>query len=210
MTTKKARKEPVFTILEKAVVTHKPIAYPSATDLKTMAKKMELTLGNKPNFERFGFNINAHNPASEDNASLIVPVNKYVSVKDWGMPPYYYNFNQWFFDGAWSDNVPGKVTVKFDKDFRIQSGVIFLRVGGYQPIGAGGGYTVNSGNNIRFIKSSHNNSGGYDDSFVSQTISINIKTPAGMQLMSVAPIEITSNMRSWKFFDAHYDPRIVI
>lgn len=210
-TNKITKKEPAFTILEKSQVLHKPIAYPTTRIMQSWAKSMGLTIGTKPNVLLFGFTLNANSPDSPGNGKLLVPLSKYVTVKDWGQPPYYYSFSQWFYDGAWSDNVPGKVTIKFDKALRIQNGIIFLRVGGHQSLFGGGcGYTVKRGNSIQFIKSTHDNSNGYDDRFVSQVIPIRIKIPVGVMPIALTDIEITSNMGSWKFFDAHYDPRIVI
>lgn len=205
------KKEHLFTVLEKSAVNQKPAAYPTPAELKVLASKLELPLAAGNNNNRFGFTLNAHDPVAAGKAFLAVPLNKYVTVKDWGKPPYYYSFSQWFFDGAWIDNVPGKVTITFNRNFVIQNGIIFLRVGGSQPLtGSGTGYTIKSGNTIRLIHSAHDNSAGFDTGFVSQVIPISIKTPDDMLRKSLSPIEITSNMGSWKFFDAHYDPRIVI
>lgn len=205
------KKAHLFTVLEKSAVNQKPAPYPSQAALKLLAGKMDLPLAAGSNNNRFGFTLNAHDPVAAGIAFLTVPLNKYVTVKDWGKTPYYYSFSQWFFDGAWIDNIPGRVTISFNRNFIIQNGVIFLRVGGSQPLtGSGAGYTIKCGNTVRFIHSVHNNSAGFDTRFVSQVIPISIKTPDDMLRKSMPSIEVTSDMGSWKFFDAHYDPRIVI
>ncbi|MEO6695148.1 MAG: hypothetical protein ABIY50_08935 [Ignavibacteria bacterium] len=205
-TTKKNNTNSIF-ILDKEQLTHKLPPTPSPKEIKALgnAYGFDISAMNRP-----GFVLDAHDPITPKKAQLMVKLNNYVYVNDYAKP-YYYKFSQWFYDGAWSDNIPGKVTIKFDENFDIQNGIIFLKVGSHQNAAwSGGGFTIKIGNRNLFVRSNHDNSNGYDDRFVSQTIPVVIYTPPGSRRVSpLSNIEITCNHGMWKFFSASYNPYLI-
>lgn len=189
-----------ITVLSNNDLMEKPSAYPAFPVLGKMAKSMGIDMVSKK-FET-GIVLNAHHPEEIGKMKLIVPIGKYTTVKNYDPPPYYYKFDQWalFFDMV--DGELGKVTIRFDRGYLIQDGIIFLRVGGILNSMMGHGYNIFDGKSNINVSSKH----GLNDEgiFISQTIPVHIQKSS--RTKSLLDITITSSLISWKFFDAKYSP----
>lgn len=199
LSSKKIERDSIF-ILDKEQLTHKSPLKPSPKEIKDLANSYGFDF---TRLKGAGFLLDAHDPIAPTKAQLIVKPNDYLYVLNNYARPYYYKFEQMF-----DDSGTGLVTIKFDENFDIQNGIIFLKVGSihswYRP---DFGYTIKIGKRNLFVRSNHDDSNGTERRFVSQTIPIVISTPPGThRFRPLSNIEITSDMSMWKFFSASYDP----
>jgi hypothetical protein len=205
-------------LLNKQDITEKPDLKVSVSELKTLGRhyNFEIDFKKSNSLNPLGFNLNAANPTEKNRAGLMVPVNKDVTVNSF-FQPYFYQFIQASMADVWwgTSHNKGKVIIHFDPIFRIDNGVIFLRVGGNHGyfIISGTGFFVKVGNGPKrfypITKTQPHEDGNYD--FVSQTIPLVFYTPPNTQRIGSLPdIEITSDLPVWKFFSADYNPMTIL
>lgn len=204
-------------VLNKQDLIEKPAGLTPLGELKTMGGFSNLRFEQeKPSvIKGLGFVLDAATPVEKNKAELIIPPNKDMNVNA-AYPPYYYQFIQRTMLSASYGKTyqQGKVTLRFNDNYNIDNGVIFLRVGGnhgFFLIG-GTGYFIKVGNApARFVPitpTQPNEDGNYN--WVSQTIPVVIYTPSNTRRKGKLPdIEITSDLPVWKFFSANYSPFLI-
>lgn len=188
-----------------------PAKIPSASQLNTMAKSysMEIIKSSRKSLpNKLGFNLNANHPVESMFASLVVPYTP-ILVTNSNFSPYYYHFNEWarmFMDNPPEPRYPGKIIVRFNNNFKITNGIVFLSLGGYtNAVNLPSGFKITIGKKQTFyqLKNLKNN-------LAAQIIPICYYSKYSRPLKMEDILIESFNLESWKFFSASYNPLYIV
>ncbi len=178
-----------------------PAAYPTVKTLKTWLSFAGLAL--KTTLQRgYGFLVNAKEPVIKDKVTLTYNKKSFGFYND-QYTPYYINFSQWFYDGAWRDNEPGWVKISFNKNYMPEDALVIIRLSGYGHMFGGGYFEVEFEGKKIIVP----HTAGYNN-FQAVTIPLTInKTHLNSKrIKPLGDITIKApQLGSWRFYDARYD-----
>jgi hypothetical protein len=205
MTKKSSYAEDSIINLSAEIKTEQHLKYPEPSEINGLVKTIGLAV-KKFNIAGDGFLLNAKETEVKDKVKLTYNQNAFHYRNSY-RKPYYIDFQQWFFDGAWTGNQRGWVKISFDKNYKPENILLQIRLGGYAQMWGGGNFEIQfEGKTIALPFTAKSN----EYQAINATVLINKSKMNSKRISPLGDILIHApHLGSWKFFEAKYSTLLI-